>query len=167
MRKKYYEKRYTCVISNISALFIIEINIFSFCDNDATSKVSFIHTSRVSFFAIFPLSKMLFPIFKKVICFYSLEAFPRRFHSSVPVRLMATSSNSLFSFVQKRLSPPVCFLFKIRAFDTVRMSYTARLYSVPLLIRGFISSIRFADTYIHISVFKILISLGQVTFGAI
>jgi len=79
-------------------------------------------------------SKFLLSVLKKVICFYSLGAFPRRFHSSISVRLVATSHNFiLFSSSLEELSlflSLVRFLFKIRVPNSVRVS---TLHAFPLL----------------------------------
>jgi len=80
-------------------------------------------------------SKFLLSVLKKVICFYSLGAFPRRFHLSISVCLVATSHNFiLFSSSLEELPlflSLVRFLFKIRVFDSVRM-FT--LHAFPLLV---------------------------------
>lgn len=77
-------------------------------------------------------SKFLLSVLRKVICFYSLGAFPRRFHSSISVRLVATSHNFvLFSPCSKKLSLSLArSLFKIRTFNSVRVS---TLHAFPLL----------------------------------
>lgn len=113
-------------------------------------------------------SKFAFPLFGETICFYSLGAFPRRFHSSVSVRLVATSRNSTLSLFLSLLLPLVLppdrkfyfslsllsrSLFKIRAFDSAQVSAS---YTFPLLphqllfIHGFIFSLRLAGAHIHI-----------------
>jgi len=95
-------------------------------------------------------SKFLLSVLKKVICFYSLGAFPRQFHSSISVRLVATSHNFiLFSPSLEELPlflSLVRFLFKIRVFDSVRVS-TLHAFLLLFFIYGFIFSIWLVAIY--------------------
>lgn len=91
-------------------------------------------------------SKFLLPVLRKVICFYPLGAFPRRLHSSISVRLVVASRNSVLFPPSSKEFPFLLLVPYSRLGHSIAQECIAH---APSFFRGFIFSIRLWWTHIH------------------